>query len=308
MPGPRLHLLIPTHTTRHLDTCLASLAAQTSPPDSVVVTCDSDAPGLAQVIDDVLPRALPPSSTLLHTFRPHQGAPRLNQVRNNGLRALEHAGRLADHDLVLIIDGDTALPPPTIAAHRALTNAGARLILASRINLDQARTATLTPERLLGAGAPGAFSTLASDADRADLARRQRRLERQLLFRTHAPAWLHLVKPHKPKLLGGHHAVGVAQLRAVNGYDEHFRGDGTDDDDLARRLYLLRPRVAPVIAANDIPVFHLYHETRRPWRPDQAPDHARFARRGVTARTDRGWLDPLAQPEPTIRVLRSSPN
>src|SRR3954466_10734302 len=88
---PAVHLLIPTHTTRHLAACLASIAWQRDVPETVVVTCDTDDPTIGVLLDRWWPRVAgtiekrgQPAPALLHAFRPHQGEARLNQVRNNG--------------------------------------------------------------------------------------------------------------------------------------------------------------------------------------------------------------------------------
>src|SRR5215510_3147913 len=90
----RIHLLIPTHTTRHLAACVASLALQRSLPASVVVSCDTDDPAIGRLLDETWPRVVAAVRArgrtgvprLIHTFRPHQGQARPSQVRNNGLR------------------------------------------------------------------------------------------------------------------------------------------------------------------------------------------------------------------------------
>lgn len=301
---PRLFLLIPTHTTRHLDSCIAALARQTRMPHGIVVACDTDDPAIGTLLDGLWPRVAhalcarnlaPP--VLLQTSRPRQDAPRLNQNRNNGLRALDAHFTLRDDDRILVIDGDTILEERGIERHAARSES---IILAYRINLDAARTNALGPDRLLDPSMR--LDGLATPAELADLAVRQRRLERQARLRA-SPFFSRFLKRHKPKLLGGHHAVRVGSLRAVNGYDEFFRGDGTDDDDLARRLYQLRPLPSIAVLASSILAFHLYHDTRRPWRPTQAPDYARFARPNAPTSAERGWNSPLPQPEPIVRVI-----
>ena len=307
---PRFHLLIPTHTTRHLEPCLCAISRQTLPPATIVLTCDSDDPAIREVAERSAraiseafhARNLEPP-LFLHIFRPHQGPPRLNQVRNNGLRALESAGRLSPLDFILILDGDTILEREGIAKHLRLAATHIGAILPYRINLDDLRTARVESARLLQ-GDPTLESDLITETDRADLLKRQQRMNRQLTLRSSPLRFL--IKSHKPKLLGGHHAVRVDLLRAVNGFDEHYRGDGTDDDDLARRLYQLRPRIKVIPAATEVMAFHLYHETRRPWRPSEAPDHDRFARKNIPTFAKDGWTTPLPQPTPTLQILSSA--
>lgn len=305
---PRVLLLIPTHTTRHLEACLASLAHSTRPPDALVVTCDVESPAIAGLIDRAAARlSAGPlgATTILHAFRPHQGEARLNQVRNNGLRALDAELHLRDDDLIVVLDGDTMLAPTSLERHAALAAAGARVILPYRVNLDPERTALAAPDAVLAPTGRALLESLATPADLAALAVRQRRLERQRALRTLAPAWMGLVKAHKPKLLGGHHAVAAGALRAVNGYDERFAVYGYDDDDLARRLYLLRPAPRPAIAVREAMAFHLYHETRSPGRPGDSPDHAYFSRPLRSPACEHGWRTPRPQPEPTVRTVHA---
>ena len=114
-------VLIPTHTTRHLAACLASLAHQMSPPKAVVVTCDTDDTDIGDLLDDWGVRVqarLQVEVPIWHTFRPHQGRAQLNQVRNNGLRALrDHAG-IEPCDLVVVLDGDNDARARCAAASR----------------------------------------------------------------------------------------------------------------------------------------------------------------------------------------------
>jgi hypothetical protein len=60
---------------------------------------------------------------------------------------------------------------------------------------------------------------------------------------------------------------------------------------------MLRPRIRVTCPITDILAFHLHHETRRPWGPAEAPDHARFAQEISTPFAQRGWTSPLDQPE-----------
>lgn len=304
---PRVHLLIPTHTTRHLDTCLASLVTQTDPPDTVTVTCDGDAPEIRALLDVTWPQVASsfqgsrrPVPTLSHIARPHQGEARLNQVRNNGLRAILEAGGQSE-DLVVTIDGDMILAPCAIAAHRALCRQGYDVIVPFRINLAESRTLAIAaglffdPERAVDS------IPLVEAAQMAALERRDRRYRRQLWQRRALP-WLS--KSHKPKLLGGHHAVRLGVLQQVNGYDEQYTGYGYDDDDLSRRLHQLGG-LRWAVAVATIPAFHLWHSTRAPTRPTDAPGFARFNRFDLPVRAARGIVDPMEQPTAVGRRVES---
>lgn len=303
-PGvPPVHLLIPTHTTRHLAACLAGLAWQTVHPASVTVSCDTDDPAIGRLLAETWPRVIarmgprPEPPRLLHVWRPHCGEARLNQVRNNGLRALDGQGGIGG--VILVLDGDTVLSSRTVEAHAAAAARGAEVLIPYRVNLAENQSAGVSPESILtsrpGADPPGDW---VSDRERRSLAGRQRRYERQLLLkRLSAGA---LVKPHKPKALGGHHAVSVAALRSINGYDEGYVGYGYDDDDLTRRLYRLRPRLRVEVLVDCALAFHLWHPSRAPSRPTDAPGYERFRQRGLPTVARHGWENPLPQPAPRV--------
>src|SRR5262249_6815500 len=116
-----------------------------------------------------------------------------------------------------------------------------------------------------------------------------------------------LPKAHKPKILGGHHAVSVRCLRAVNGYDEQYTGYGYDDDDLSRRLHALSPPPRTAIAVSEILALHLWHPSRAPARPTDAPGYARFSSPGLPIEAEHGWRNPIPQPEPHVRVIEGGP-
>lgn len=306
---PRAHVVVPTHTPRHLALCLASLGRQQRPPATVVVTVDGEVAEVEAEARRVWERLEPASRSpgspprLAITMRPHAGVAQLNQVRNNGLRALDSLG-LDDEDLVIVLDGDTMLAPDAVERHLELTGRGkggkrpeADLIVPFRVNLTEQRTAGVSLDDLVEGRLD--LEGLASEADRESLRARDRRYRRQLALKR-VPG---LVKAHKPKVLGGHHAVRAGALRAVNGYDEGYTGYGFDDDDLARRLHQLRPRVRTVIAVEEILALHLWHPSRAPSRPEEAPGAARFARHDLPVSAEKGWRSPAGQEEGRVVVL-----
>ncbi|MEO0512402.1 MAG: glycosyltransferase family 2 protein [Planctomycetota bacterium] len=292
MPGPRVFLLIPTHTTRHLAPALASVACSTDRPDGVVLTCDNDRPDIPELalrtwrtID--APRRPP----LVVTHRSFRGVASLNQVRNNGLRALDERFGLRDEDLVVVVDGDTCLEPRALSEHRAER---ADLVIPFRVDLTEDEVGLFEPAELAGGAFPP-MDRLLTPTRLERLAARQQRYERQLRQKK-TPIVGRLVKAHKPKLIGGHHAVRVRALRAVNGYDEAYTGYGYDDDDLSRRLH--RTGAGVSIRVGDVHAFHLWHPTRAPEKPSDAPGYGRFIDdAGDPIRADLGWQTPGDQPE-----------
>ena len=302
--APRVFVSITTHTTRHLAATLAGLAWQTLAPHAIAVSCDTDAPALAAELDLWWPRVRcalgtrhPSASTvLLHTFRPHQGRPRANQTRNNGLRALiDHAG-LQPSDLIVILDGDIALASDALTQHQALAAAGAHLNIGYRVMLDEAATAGVTPDSLLAGGVD--CGSLISPLARGELERRHARYRRNLFFSRFG-----FIKPHKPKIISCHFAVRLSALLAVNGCDEEFAGHRFDDDDLSRRIRLSNRRIPTAIAVSTIDAFHLHHPTRA--FPDLAndPGYQRWNRTDLPIRAACGLDSPLDQPTPTVRRI-----
>lgn len=308
-----VHVIVCTHTTRHLGPCLASLRLQTQAPASIAVSCDTDDRDLAGLLDTHWPRIAAlrpgPPPPLLHVYRPAQGEARLNQVRNNALRALEETVRPAEGDLVVVLDGDTLLEERAIERHARAASRGREIVIPYRINLGEPATARITTEAMLSSEWTlcGGLGAIARPEDLAGLRRRDRRYRGQLLLRSLVPAWSGLVKAHKPKILGGHHAVRVRALRAVNGYDEEYVGYGYDDDDLSRRLYGARPRPSIAVAVADILAFHLWHPSRAPERPTMALGYARFRRDDLPIRAHHGWDRPIDQPRAMVRLVSPLP-
>jgi hypothetical protein len=279
--------------------CVACVARQTRPPDTVTVTCDTDDPAIGRLLAELWPRVAGasrgPAPTLFHVRRPHQGVGRVSQARNNALRALDAAGRLGEADLVLFIDGDMVLAETAVEQHGG---AEGEVVIPFRVNLDPERTAGVTVEGLIGGG-PSPLEGLARAEEVAALGRRDRRYRRQLLLqRLAARTGVRLIKGHKPKVLGGHHAVSVRCLRAVNGFDEQYLGYAWEDDDLSRRLHGLRPWPRVVVAVRSILAFHLWHPTQASGDPLKDRGYQRFSTPGLPIVAERGWRNPIPQDEP----------
>lgn len=308
---PPVHVVITTHTPRHLGPCLAALARQSRPPRTVVLTCDSDDPEIARTAEDAWRRAGPrlnPTPLFVLTRRRSQGQARVSQTRNNGLRALDRVAPPRDSDLVIWLDGDMLLGESGVERHAALAAAGAEFIPAFRVCLEPGPTAAITVDSVLGDGptAIPSLEAMARERDLDELRARQRRYERQLRVRRLRPLGLPFVKPHKPKAIACHFSVTVGRLREINGFDEEFVGYASEDDDLSRRLHALRPRIRTAIAVESILAFHLWHPTRATARPKEEAAYGRFAAGGLPIRTVHGWENPLPQDEPDDQVLSGS--
>lgn len=290
--------MIPTHTTRHLEATLRALGASEKPAASVVISVDGEDDGFS----DLLARApLRRETQRALVTRPHQGEPRLNQVRNNGLRALRQFGWCDVDDLVLVIDGDMAIGAKSIGQHVEAVRAGGEVVLASRVNVSEAETEALVEQ--LVSGDTQETQTLMDRywaQGHEALVNRQRRLLRQVRQRAWPVVGRVVVKSHKPKLLGGHHAVRWKCFESINGYDERFVGYGYDDDDLARRLYASGARVA--VRVDSIQAFHLWHPTRAPKRATDAPGYRVF-QDAWQVRAVSGMNGGAPQPGPMIRWI-----
>ncbi len=312
-----MFLVIPTHTPRHLSTSLASLAWQTEPPDGVVVSCDVQDDAIDRAVEEAWPRVArtllshrrtPPALWLVS--RPHTGEARLNQVRNNGIRAILDRCAPSPRDTIVVLDGDTLLAPDAVHHHREAARQGADIVISYRINLDEGRTRLLDADEILRFACSGgmpAVLTQAAHHAAPSLANRQERYETQHLRRQRF-AWLpftQIVKPHKPKILGGHHAVSVRALLAVNGFDEMYTGYGYDDDDLTRRLYEVDSLRATIAVAR-ILAFHLWHPSRAPESPTMTPGYQRFKRKDLPTRAEFGLDSPRPQGVIHVRSIGAS--
>lgn len=307
--NPRVHLAICTHTTRSLAPVMAAIARQVRPPDTVFVSCDVQDAAIDDALSDVWDRVrrtiigrggTPPP--LVRVWREYQGQPRPSQVRNNALRAMEEVGEIEDRDQIVGIDGDIVLTEHAIDRHAALAASGVEFVIGFRVELDGQATAALTTERIFEDRQPW-LETLIDDEAWAQLDVRHHRYERHLAMRRGIIGRLGLIKPHKPKIISAHYAVSARAMRAVNGFDEQYVEYGYEDDDLARRLHGLRPAPKSAIAVRTIPALHLWHPTRAPARPTDAPGYARFKRRDLPIACERGWRNPVEQGEVSLRKI-----
>jgi len=273
-----IHLIVPTHTTRHLELCLVGIALQDRRPDTITVTCD--------VVDSEIENLLRRLASKLriairYVRRPNQGKERLAQVRNNAVRSLIRDGFSSGR--LVFLDGDTLAPPTCIRKHLEFGRC-AEMVLPARIDLDESTTFSINAESLLvkkGFPEPSPESL-----------RSLNRLHRKSRFHQFLRR-LNLTKAHKPKLLGGHHSVSFEAFRRVNGHDEEYHTWGTEDDDFARRIY--RTGGTSIVAIRDIIVFHLYHPTRAPQDWHDRENARRFQRRSSPDVCRYGLRNPLPQ-------------
>lgn len=279
-PLPPVHVVISTHTTRHLRRTLLGLAAQHRRPDSVVVSCDNDDAAISDLVRVTLSESGLEGAVIQ---RPHAGVARLNQVRNNGLRWLHrHA---PSESVVVILDGDCVLRSDALQHHAACCRPRT-LVIAFRHDLTEPQTAGFDDEALARREPPVALP----NDQLQRLAARARRYRRQAMLRRFG-----LTKPHKPKPLGAHMSFRLADAVAINGFDERYEGYGQDDDDFGRRMY--QSGCAPVVAIDRIIAYHLYHPTRAPADWHGSPNARLFAS-ASPVRCEFGMDNPRPQIEP----------
>lgn len=301
-----VHVIIPTHTTRHLRLTLLGIACQSTMPASVTVTCDNDKDEIREHLAEV---AAEFGFTITLVRREHQGRERLAQVRNNAVRALtgrlpgDQAGKpiltkeQVDRDpQLLFLDGDCFLEKDAIAKHSKLAE-DTELVIAFRADTTEEQMTEFDEAKALR----GEMPITITPRQRQLLEQRHRRYARQQRLKHLPLIGPLLVKPHKPKLLGGHHSVRLSTYIAVNGHDEEYHTWGTEDDDFCRRVY--ETGADSVIAIRDIDCLHLYHPTRNPGDWHDRPNAERF-KSDLPTRCAHG-LD-NAMPQGDIEVFRLS--
>jgi cellulose synthase/poly-beta-1,6-N-acetylglucosamine synthase-like glycosyltransferase len=287
----KVHVVIITHTPRHIRRTLMGVAVQRRAADSITVSIDGDG---AEVVQAVRDAAAEFGVAVNLVTRAHQGVCRSAQVRNNGARAAIEGGAGTD-DVLVFFDGDCCPAPDALERFELLfAKRGKRpvaLVIGHWITLSETQTKAFDERALRN----GAWPVMPSDDELAKLPRRQRRYKRQLALRR-----LGLSKGHKPKLASGNFAIRVGEFVAVNGFDEMYEGYGQEDDDLGRRVYKHGGRA--VMGVDQCLVFHQWHPTRQPGAWETAPGVERFKKPyGVEA--ERGLRNPKEQPMPRVEVV-----
>jgi hypothetical protein len=280
------HVIISTHTTRHLRATLLGVAIQR--PDTVVVSVDNDKPEVHELCAECSKEFNLP---LVLTWRPFPGEVRVGQVRNNGVRALisilgARVPALAS-DWLHFLDGDSICRPNMLASAAKLRERHS-LLIGGRILLTESQTANYDEQALAAGRAPVTHT----EEQLSENAARDSRYRRQQFFKR-----LGLVKAHKPKVLGANHACTLAMYEKVNGYDETFLGAWREDDDFGRRVHLAGGRAR--VAVKAVCVDHLWH----PLNPQKRENWSELP---TTATGSQPWLpragltNPLAQQQLTF--------
>jgi GT2 family glycosyltransferase len=279
-PRCDISLVVNTHQRpRHLALVLESIAAQQGATGrfDVVVSDDGSTDDTAAVVTAFAARAPFP---VRFTTEPRDGF-RLARVRNRG-------AALAGGSLLLFLDGDCILPPDHVAAYLERRRPGQALLgYCARL-----------PETACHDFVPGKVDwdevrRRIPPAEHAALARRLRKQRWQ--------TWLR--HPNKPRLAGGNCAVWRDDYWLVNGFDEHFRGWGQEDDDLGLRLRAAGVRLEPILDRTYS--CHVWHPTDPTagsrWR--DGPNVAYFLRRGRLTACREGLVT-----RPTEQVVWGLPD
>ncbi|MCC6426596.1 MAG: glycosyltransferase [Phycisphaerales bacterium] len=284
-----IHVLVTTHTTRHLRRTLMGIAAQRLAPRTVMVSCDNDLEEIADLVRECSREFERP---FVIVQRPNMGDCRVGQARNNGIRALLEF--CDDPEArVLYLDGDCVASPNVTMIHDQ-RGRRADLLIGFRIELTPGQTDEGFAEVRLRSGE----SPIEPTADQLDqLSARDAKYRRQLLLKRFG-----LTKAHKPKLLSAHFSVSLHSILRVNGFDEEFIGWGQEDDDFGRRLHASGARADIVIAG--AVVFHQWHPTRAAGRWSDSAGVERF-KRNLPFRCARGIDNPLDQPPLSLRVFEN---
>lgn len=226
----RLALVISTYNwPEALRAVLATVRAQTRPPDEVIVADDGSGPETAAVVHEFAD--LP----LAHVWHPDEGF-RLAEIRNKAIAA-------AASDYVVSLDGDMLLHPAFVADHLAFARRGS-FVQGSRIPLAQRLSV-----RLLAA--PGTVPRWWQ----AGLRRRWKQW--RLPWVARCGGWR---SRDAASVRGCHQAFWREDLLAVNGFNQAIKGWGREDNELAARLIhrgILRRNLRQAAIA-----WHLWHPER----------------------------------------------
>ncbi|MEE2681269.1 MAG: galactosyltransferase-related protein [Planctomycetota bacterium] len=281
-----VHVVIPTHTTRHLHRTLLGYAHQAVPATSITVSCDTDDPRIGTLLEQVVAETGTP---LTQVYRARHPEARRSQTRNNGIRSLLGRG-LAEEDRLLIVDGDCIPAADLIARHAEHASRG-EFVIGNYIPLDERTTSGIPSD----AGMHAYLEANVAAEQLARLDRIHRKARRHQVLRR-----FHLTKAHKPKIVGSNTSFRAGSLLAINGFDEEYMEWGYEDDDLGKRLH--RSGARSVIAVREARIYHQWHPTsaRAAWQSGSVAE--RFHSR-LPTRCERGIENPVPQHELRERSL-----
>jgi glycosyltransferase involved in cell wall biosynthesis len=255
--APRVSAIINTYNQpRLLDLALRGWARQTLRDWELVIADDGSKPETAALIDSHRQHFSVP---LIHVWQPDVGLTRARAVN----RAL-----LASHGEVLVFsDGDCIPPPHHLQLYLDTVRPGS-FVVGGHIRLDQATSATITPEMIA----------------RGDVERLVRRRDRARLWVRHVSSLVHIArhKLRRPRMLGLNFAAARDSVFRVNGFDQTFVNSGKDDSDLRNRFVV--GGIRPISLWHRSIVVHLWHPTSK----------GRGRWKGAIAYCNRENLQPVA--------------
>jgi glycosyltransferase involved in cell wall biosynthesis len=266
----------------HLRRSLISLSHQQDVDGQfeVVVADDGSTDGTADLVYVFARTAKFP---LQFTTHEHRGF-WLSRSRNNG-------ARVSRSTYLIFSDGDCLFPPHFVAQHLRLRRPGLAC------SGDRARLDEVATERLNSAViAAGGYQSWISWAER------RRQWKRWLKDRFYQTIHHHA----KPKLTGCNIGVWRSDFERINGFDEHFKGWGCEDDDLAQRLRAAGVRIVSVLRqAQPYHMWHPTHLTVPPkWR--DGPNVAYYLRPNKPTRCVAGLVPPQSDDSPNYPHRDSS--
>ena len=242
----RCCLVVTTHERPDaLERVLDAVAAQSRPPDELIVADDGSGAATAAVVGRYAARAPYP---VRHEWQPHAGF-RAGRIRNAAIARTRC-------DYVVLLDGDMLAHPQLLADHLALARPG-HFSQGVRMLLD-AESTRRALER--GAGLPGWRSPGLGGVRRA-YALRSPPLAR--LLRTPANALIALKACNQ--------GFWRRDLLAVNGFDEALTGWGSEDKELCARLANAGVRRQTLLFA--ALAWHLHHAPASRSRAAANRDH-----------------------------------
>lgn len=279
---PSVSLVIATYNWPvALDRVLASVLAQQSPPEQVLIADDGSTADTARVVERWRPAF---GERLVHVWRPDDGF-RAGEVRNR-------AARDATGELLVFVDGDCLLRPDVIARHRQLAEPGCA-VAGNRVLLSRALTEAIE------AGRANPLDWQLADWWRA---RRGGDVGRLFpLLTLPGQAWRRSRPRHWLQFRSCNIAVWRDDYVRVNGFDERISGWGFEDSDLAIRLINAGVRIKSGRFATA--VLHLWHQERPRDQAERNRAHALAMLRDQVVRAAQG----LAERDPGDRYPPPTP-
>ncbi len=279
----RISAVVPSYNRPDfLRRVLLAFSAQTRLVDELIITDDGSNVDIASGVADVLP-GLPFPVTLVS--QPDEGF-RAAKCRNNGIRE-------ASGDYLIFGDQDIVFAPSYVAMF--VSHARPREFLVGYpVRLDGAATTQLTDQIIRD----GTIGGLASRTERRAV-RKQYRKDTWYRF-------LHALRLRRigPKLRSGVFGAWRADLLALNGFDEEYRGWGNEDDNLGIRMHRAGIRGRNVF--HEALTVHMYHPPHREGEERSNAEYHERQRRAVhrgAVRAEHGVVNPLGAVLPTRTVL-----